>query len=153
MTGSPTFRISPSDKFTRSYKELRKRYYKGDKAKQTFQDWITQIVTNLSTNPQMPGTFLESWPRGMGQPEEWEFRKLYFDMPNLRGASGEGRLMYLVNRNQNLIKLVWIYTHEEFEKRPPDKNLKQLLQELVESLSEERSESSSNDESQEEENS
>lgn len=46
--------------------------------------------------------------------------------------------MYLVNRTQGIIKLVWLYTtHSEFEKRPPDKNLKQLLQELVESQEEE----------------
>lgn len=28
---------------------------------------------------------------------------------------------------------MWIYTHAEFEKRPPEKNLKRLLQEVIES--------------------
>lgn len=40
--------------------------------------------------------------------------------------------MYLVNRSQNVIWLLWIYTHSEFEKRPPEKGLKQLIQELIE---------------------
>jgi len=52
--------------------------------------------------------------------------------------------MYLVNRTQGVIKLVWLYTHSEFPKRPPDKSLKQLLQELMESQEEEEP-SSSND--------
>jgi hypothetical protein len=55
--------------------------------------------------------------------------------------------MYLVNRNQTLIELVWIYTHSEFEKRPPDKNLKQLLQELIESQANEEAASENEDNS------
>ncbi len=81
----------------------------------------------------MANSFIESYPYGLQIPEEWEFRKYYFDMPSLRGASGEGRLMYLVNRSQSVIWLFWIYTHSEFEKRPPEKILKQLIQELMES--------------------
>ncbi|MBZ8181583.1 hypothetical protein [Oscillatoria salina] len=54
-------------------------------------------------------------------------------MPNLQGASEQGRLIYLVNQNERMIVLVWIYTHEEFAKRPPDKTLKQILQEILDS--------------------
>ena len=36
--------------------------------------------------------------------------------------------MYLLNYGECLIKLVWIYTHEEFKGRPPEKDLKQMLQ-------------------------
>ncbi|MEA5471498.1 hypothetical protein [Spirulina sp. 06S082] len=35
--------------------------------------------------------------------------------------------MYLVDREKCEIELVWIYTHEEFPKRPSDKDLKQIL--------------------------
>lgn len=139
------FRINPSDKFKRSYKELLKRHYKGEKAKKVFQDCIAQIIKNLSSNPLMPNSFAEGWPGSLSKPEEWEFRKYYFDMPNLRGAAGEGRLMYLVDRTQSVIELAWIYTHSEFPKRPPDKNLKQLLAELMESQQEEENVSESND--------
>jgi mRNA-degrading endonuclease YafQ of YafQ-DinJ toxin-antitoxin module len=137
VTGLPTFRIKPSDKFKRSYKELLKRYYKGEKSKQGFIEFVAQVVTNLSDNAYLDSSFAEGMPGNLRLPENWEFRKYYFDMPSLRGASGQGRLMYLVNRNQNVIELVWIYTHSEFEKRPPDKNLKQLMQELIESQPEE----------------
>lgn len=127
------FRINPSDKFKRSYKELLKRHYKGEKAKKVFQDFVAQIIKNLSSNPFLPDSFAEKFPGSLSKPEEWEFRKYYFDMPNLQGAARQGRLMYLVDRTQSVIKLTWIYTHSEFPKRPPDKNLKQLLAELMES--------------------
>ncbi len=145
MSGSATFRINPSDKFKRSYKELLKRHYKGEKAKQAFEECVAQIVRDLSNNPFLAGSFAEGLPGGLRISEEWEFRKYYFDMPKLRGASGEGRLMYLVNRSQGVIKLVWIYTHSEFEKRPPDKTLKQLMQDLMESQAEEDEASSDNE--------
>ncbi len=133
MTGSSKFLIKPFIKFTRSYKELLKRYYKGDRAKQAFIECVAKIVENLSSDPFLIDSFTESSPGGLNIPEEWEFRKYYFDMPSLRGASGEGRLMYLVNRSQSVIWLLWVYTHSEYEKRPPEKNLKQLIQELIES--------------------
>lgn len=82
MTGSPTFRIKPSDKFQRSYKELLKRYYKGERAKLAFIEFITQIVTDLSNNPFLDSSFTEAMPGGLRIPEEWEFRKYYFDMPS-----------------------------------------------------------------------
>jgi mRNA-degrading endonuclease YafQ of YafQ-DinJ toxin-antitoxin module len=139
------FRINPSDKFKRSYKELLKRHYKGEKAQKLFQDFIAQILRNLSSNPFLPDSFAEKLPGSLSKPEKWEFRKYYFDMPNLRGAARQGRLMYLVDRTQSVIELAWIYTHSEFPKRPPDKNLKQLLAELMESQQEEENLSESND--------
>ena len=51
-------------------------------------------------------------------------------MPSLGGASGQGRLMYLVSQNQKMIKLVWIYTYAEYEKRPEEQELRDLLREL-----------------------
>jgi hypothetical protein len=45
-------------------------------------------------------------------------------MPELQGASRYGRLMYVVHEVQHVVYLVWVYTHEEFEKRPSDNDLK-----------------------------
>ena len=73
----------------------------------------------------------------MALSEELEFRKLRFAIPDLRGASGQGRLMYLINSTQHKIILVWIYTHEEFAGRPDDKSLKVSLQDAIASLGEE----------------
>ena len=54
-------------------------------------------------------------------------------MPQLRGAAGQGRLIYLLEFTKKEVIIIWIYTHAEFEKRPPDKNLKRLLLEIMES--------------------
>lgn len=129
-TGSPAFNVIPSGKFTRTSKLLKKRY-KGSIAKQDFVNCITGIVESLANNPRLSNSRLEPWPKNVYNPD-WEFRKIQFAMPGLSGASGEGRLMYLVNYNQCLLKLVWLYTHEEFEKRPSEKDLQQILRELVE---------------------
>ncbi|MEH2372264.1 MAG: hypothetical protein V7K15_04120, partial [Nostoc sp.] len=42
-----------------------------------------------------------------------------------KGASGQIRLMYLVNTTDCVIKLVWIYSHEQFAKRPTEVDLKE----------------------------
>jgi len=44
--------------------------------------------------------------------------------------------MYLLSDTLKLIKLVWIYTHEEFQKRPPDRDLKGIMQELLDAQDE-----------------
>lgn len=48
------------------------------------------------------------------------------------GASGQVRLMYLVNADKYIIKLVWVYNHEQYEKRPAEKDLKNVIQEILE---------------------
>lgn len=55
-------------------------------------------------------------------------------MPKISsGAAGQGRLIYLINCIEKKVGLIWIYTHADFEKRPPDKSLKSLLQDFIES--------------------
>lgn len=81
------FRIKPSDKFLRAYKELLKRYYKGEKAKQAFQYFLAQIVKDLCNDPFLSHSFSEGWRGSLRKPDEWDFRKYYFNMPGLRGAS------------------------------------------------------------------
>ena len=94
-------------------------------------DCLAAIVDALTKNSRLEASRLEPIPKGVEISNDQEFRKLVFPMPGRSGASGEGRLMYLVNYNDYLIKLVWIYTHEEFASRPPEKDLKQLLQNIL----------------------
>jgi hypothetical protein len=35
--------------------------------------------------------------------------------------------MYLVNEESSIVKLVWIYSHEQFAKRPEDRDLRDVL--------------------------
>ncbi|MGK7891501.1 MAG: hypothetical protein AB4042_19395 [Leptolyngbyaceae cyanobacterium] len=52
-------------------------------------------------------------------------------MPGLQGASACGRLMYLVDRERRLVVPVWIYTHAEFDGRPPDDRLSTELRDAM----------------------
>jgi hypothetical protein len=128
--GSPSFRVIPSGKFERTARKLKKDY-KGQRSQQAFVDCLAAIVDALTKNSRLEASRLEPIPKGVEISNDQEFRKLVFPMPGRSGASGEGRLMYLVNYNDYLIKLVWIYTHEEFASRPPEKDLKQLLQNIL----------------------
>ncbi|NEP61105.1 MAG: hypothetical protein F6K31_29685 [Symploca sp. SIO2G7] len=125
----------PTRNFERWLKRLIKRY-KGSGDKQAFQMFISQLIDNLCITPRPSNSALEPIPGKMILPQELEFRKLRFAMPGLRGASGQGRLMYLINsvRNPIILILVWIYTHEEFEGRPDEKSLQAALQDAINSL-------------------
>jgi hypothetical protein len=48
-----------------------------------------------------------------------------------RGASGQVRLMYLVNAEARTIRLVWLYSHEQFAKRPSDPDLRNVLKAVI----------------------
>lgn len=133
MTGSPKFLRVPTRNFERSLRRLIKRY-KGSREKQAFIVFISQLVDELCNEPHPSNSAFEPIPGKMALSEELEFRKLRFAIPGLRGASGQGRLMYLINSTQHKIILVWIYTHEEFEGRPDDKSLKVALQDAIASL-------------------
>jgi hypothetical protein len=132
---SGEFLIELSENFEKSYQKLiRDRYRKNRTAASEFSKLIEQFINIISVNPRPRPPFghLEPWPKGSSY-TEWELWKLEFKMPQLRGAVGQGRLIYLLNSTAKKIVIVWIYTHAEFEKRPPEKNLKRLLQEVIES--------------------
>jgi hypothetical protein len=89
------------------------------------------LISELTLSPKPESSRLEPIPKGVSLAEPYEFRKLTFAVPGKAGASGEGRLMYLLDEENFKMLLVWIYTHAEFKKRPPDQELKQLLQNLM----------------------
>lgn len=135
MNDSGEFQIVLSENFERNYQNLiRERYRKNSTAATEFAALIEQFITVLSVNPRPrpPLGHLEPWPQGSNYPG-WELWKLEFKMPQLRGAAGQGRLIYLLETIKKEVIIVWIYTQAEFEKRPPDKNLKRLLIEIMES--------------------
>jgi hypothetical protein len=58
-------------------------------------------------------------------PEGWTFHKL--EIWVAKGASGQVRLMYLVNEDAQVLKLLWIYNHEQFTKRPEERDLSDVI--------------------------
>jgi hypothetical protein len=128
--GLPKYSISPSTKFTRAVKILKKSYKSKREAK-AFTDCIGDIIEGLSQYPQPRNSRQEPWPSNLSY-AGWKFCKLVFPVPGRSGAAREGRLMYLVNDHLRTIHLFWLYTHEEMAKRPPEKDMKILMKELLE---------------------
>ena len=97
-----------------------------------FLQILSRIFQQLEANPRQKNPFVT-------KPEPWpphrktaiaglEFYKLYFYMPRLTASAKHGRLMYLVNEQLCAVYLVLIYTHDDFDARPPDRDLKPLLE-------------------------
>lgn len=123
MTGSTPFSIEESDNFKRSFKKLRKVH--GD----AFIEFIVNVLEDLLIDQFPPNSRQEPLPSKINLPEGWTFHKLEFRFS--QGASGQIRLMYLVNSTICIIKPVWIYSHEQFTKRPADADLKSVIKEIL----------------------
>ncbi|EGK87513.1 hypothetical protein D0A34_05970 [Microcoleus vaginatus PCC 9802] len=134
MNGSEQFHIKLSKNFDKTQQKLiRDRYRKNQAGLVKFVELIQKFIKFLSIDPRPrpPLGHLEPWPKGSSR-DGLELWKLEFKMPQLRGAAEQGRLIYLLDITKKEVVLVWIYTHAEFEKRPPDQNLKRLLLEIME---------------------
>ena len=133
MNGSEQFHIKLSKNFDKTQQKLiRDRYRKNQAGLVKFVELIQKFLRILSIDPRPrpPLGHLEKCPKGSSR-EGLELWKLEFKMPQLRGAAEQGRLIYLLDITKKEVVLLWIYTHAEFEKRPPDKNLKHLLLEIM----------------------
>lgn len=123
MTGSTPFLIEESDNFKRSFKKLAKALGND------FVERVAEVLENLIEDQYPINSRNEPLPGKIQLPEGWTFHKLELKVG--RGASGQVRLMYLVNTSDCVIKLVWIYNHEQFAKRPADKDLKSVIREIL----------------------
>lgn len=124
MSGSTPFSIEASDNFKRSFKKLAKNHGA------SFVEIISKVLEELIDDQYPNNSRNEPLPGKIKLPEEWTFHKIDFRIA--KGASGQIRLMYLVNATTCIIKLVWIYSHEQFSKRPADADLKSVLREILE---------------------
>ena len=88
MSGLPPRQIRAVPKFKRDVDEIRKGHYRKDKKNgDTFVDRVASIAQVLTTDPRPPNSRAEPWPGGMADPS-WEFRKIVFQMPGLKGPPG-----------------------------------------------------------------
>ena len=123
MTGSTLFSIEKSLCFERSFKKLAKVHGKA------FVVHIAEVLESLIENPYPQSSRREPLPSRLQLPEGWTFHKL--EIWVAKGASGQVRLMYLVNEESLTIELVWIYSHDQFKKRPAEADLKAVLREIL----------------------
>jgi|JI8StandDraft_2_1071088.scaffolds.fasta_scaffold05798_4 hypothetical protein len=129
-TGSPPYKVVPSAGFQRDLRDLKKSY-KGQNERSAFEAQVLGLLQGLTIEPRPAESRWEPWP-GQTLAGDLEFRKLVFVLHNRQGAKGQGRLMYLVDDPRRLICLVYLYTHADFVKRPPDRQIRDRLDDLDE---------------------
>lgn len=129
MTGSIHYLLEKSVYFEKSFQKLVKTY-KSQKEKINFIQDISNYLEALIIDPYPPQARAEPLPSGFKLSQDWRFYKLVIVIA--KGASGQIRIMYLVSEEDKIIKLLWIYNHKQFAKRPPDKDIKQVIQEIFE---------------------
>lgn len=125
MTGLVPFSLEKEENFLRTLGKIVKSY-KSQSEKQKFIEFISQWIEEIIRDPQLPKSRNEPLPKNCPIQEGWQFRKL--SLIYGLGASGQIRLMYLFNDEQKIIKVLWIYSHKDFEKRPPDNDIKDIIQ-------------------------
>ena len=129
MTGSNPFLLEKTENFERSFKKLAKSY-KSKSQQQQFFATIASCIEELILDPYPPKSRTEPLPRGIKLSDDWRFYKLVIVVA--KGASGQVRLMYLVDETHKIIKPLWIYTHQQFAKRPPDQDIMRVIKEVFE---------------------
>lgn len=134
MSDSTNYQTKLSETFEKSYQKLIKAHYpnKESQDKAELDDALETIISALSNDPTVSPYVghWEPWPHGTAA-QGFELWKLHLSMPGLGGASQRGRILYLVNQNERAVHLLWIYTHQQYSKRPPDKELKKAIKELL----------------------
>ncbi|WP_099065839.1 hypothetical protein [Nostoc linckia] len=125
MTGCEAYQMRRLERFDISLKKLIKSHYrKNERARNSFLELVEHYIDKLRENPSS-NSFSEDegFPKGSHQPD-FKFRKIKFRTPELDGAAGQCRFMYVVYDARRIVYLLWIYTHEDFPKRPSDDDLR-----------------------------
>lgn len=125
--GSNKFQIRRLGKFERSYGYIIKSHYRKDaKGRKEFEQQVECLIDKIEAASCLPMVSKpEPFPGNSAEPD-FEFRKIRFRLPRLKGAAAVGRLLFIVCPSKRIVCLMWIYTHEEFQEpkgRPPVKEL------------------------------
>lgn len=136
MSDPKEFRVEREDEdFKAELASFEKQYYRRKrKLLESFRALLEDIFDGLEINPRNTNppfrrirARLEGWPKGL-QREHLELWKLTFPVPGYTGESGQGRLMYLINLQRNLVLPLLIYTHKTHTKRPPEDEIRGKLE-------------------------
>lgn len=129
MAGSNPFLIDKSAEFFgKSFRKLIKSTGQG--LQKTLIDETGRLIEGLANDPRPTSSRQETKPKQIPLPPLCEFRKLSFTIS--KGAAGQIRLMYLADFDRQVIKPLWIYSHEQFAKRPPDRDIATAIADLLE---------------------
>ena len=122
-----------SGNFENDLAKLEKAHYRKDKkSRNEFNCLIEFYLNQITKEPYCKElihlgvrAFIANEPLPVNvESNGFAFRKIRFSMPGLVKLARYGRLIYVVNDTHLLIFPISIYTHIEYPKRPPNKDLK-----------------------------
>lgn len=124
MTGSRVYRVRPSPTFESSLKAVIKKHCKKNPAaREEIEQIVTDLLKALVVIPkQIENASPEPFPKGHALPG-WDFFKLRIYLSKLNGAAGLLRTMWLLNEETLTVVPFYIYTHAQFQGRPPAREL------------------------------
>jgi hypothetical protein len=135
VPGCKTYRVVPTEAFVDSYRLLRDGYYSrlGEADNRLLTDTVAAFLATLGVNPRPGQSSPEPWPgrQPKTSSEGFDCRKIRFYLPGLRGSARMGRIVYLVHEASCTIDVVWIYNHEQFDRRPSDAELKRAFRHAI----------------------
>ncbi len=131
MPSSEKWKVTYTESFKKSFQKILKEHYrKKEKDKKKLERIFNQILCSFQSSCFPRSNLWKAKPEPSPKKSLkncQRLAKVYFNLPGLRGASKEGRLLYLIDKEKKEIKLLYCYTHEEFAKRPPDGFIKKLI--------------------------
>ena len=138
MTSEPTsssFEFFPSDTLSRNLKQLKKTL-KGSREQTAFLELLAKVIEVVCSDPtKIRGHEVlkklepEPWPGKHKGNEHNLLWKAYFHLPWERGARREARLLYIIHPLEERITGLMLYTHAEYQGRPNDGYLQDVLKE------------------------
>lgn len=134
MSGSEEFHVELSTDFDAELESFIKRYYSDNpQALERFLELLDEILDSLEANPRNRNLSVEHafarpepLPRKVRR-EHQEAWKVTFLVPGHAGAAQHGRLMYLIESQQNVVSPFCLYTHRDTPTRPSDKEIKRMV--------------------------
>ena len=137
MATTENYTVIERDRYKSSYDKLLKKHYKRNKkARNEFEELVDTFKDALKVNPFDVGIpSPEGFPEGARTENLLFMKKRWKRLPGLSGASRFGRLIFIIHEPSKTVFLDWIYTHQEFEKRPPEKDLIKDINSIQEEIS------------------
>lgn len=122
------FSINKSfEPFANSFKKLRKATPKGLQNQLT--DTVAEKLKGLEKDPRPQSSRSEPIPKKSTLPLLVEFRKLKFSIQ--KGASGQIRLVYLIDIEKQMVTPLLIYSHKQYSGRPDDSELMKVIRAAI----------------------
>ena len=126
------FHVDVADTLEATKQRLIKQFYRKasrhvDALEAKLEGVYDYLAMHADANSNAFATY--GWPSGMFLPG-LTLRRYRFPLPNLNGAAGQGRLMYVLDAQGGVATVIWLYNHAQYAKRPPDDEIRREINRL-----------------------